>query len=177
MSDNFKTRLREKRLGDASHDYIWQTDPELAALDAVTPPSMNYPEYLSRYTVKLSHPSPGRERFAIETREGEHLGNCTYYAIDNKRGEAEIGIMVGNRDYWDRGYGSDAVTHLIEYIFGQTGLDRLYLKTLVDNTRAQKCFAKCGFTPCGQLKRDNYSFILMELRRDKWRQSQKDIKQ
>ena len=85
--------------------------------------------------------------------------------------------MVGNRDYWDRGYGSDAVTHLIEYIFGQTGLDRLYLKTLVDNTRAQKCFAKCGFTPCGQLKRDNYSFILMELRRDKWRQSQKDIKQ
>ena len=48
MSDNFKTRLREKRLGDAGLDYSWQTDPELAALDAVTPPSMNYPEYLSR---------------------------------------------------------------------------------------------------------------------------------
>jgi len=173
MTDDFKTRLRGKKLGDASHDYSWQTDPELAALDAVTPSPLTYQDYLSRYTVELSYPPSRRERFAIETEEGEHIGNCTYYAVDHKRGEAEIGIMIGNRDYWDKGYGADAVTHLLDHIFGQTRLERLYLKTLVDNTRAQKCFAKCGFTPCGNLKRDNYNFMLMELHRQNWQQQAK----
>ena len=37
MTGDFKTRLREKNLGDAGSDYGWQTDPELAALDAVPP--------------------------------------------------------------------------------------------------------------------------------------------
>ena len=168
MTSDGKTRLREKRLGDASFDYSWQTDPELAALDAVSPLSLSYPDYLARYAVELRYPSARRQRFAIETSDGEHIGNCTYYAINNKRDEAELGIMIGNRDYWDKGYGVDAVTKLLEYIFGQTRLNRIFLKTLVDNTRAQKCFARCGFTPCGHLKRDGYNFILMELNRRQW---------
>lgn len=168
MTDDAKTRLREKGLGDAGHDYRWQTDPELAALDAVSLPSFSYPEYLARYAVELRYPSTQRQRFAVETLDGEHIGNCTYYAINTKRGEAEIGIMIGNRDYWDKGYGVDAVTNLLELIFRETRLNRIYLKTLVDNTRAQKCFSKCGFIPCGHLKRDGYNFILMELHRRQW---------
>ena len=168
MTGDGKTRLREKRLGDAGYDYSWQTDPELAALDAISPLSLSYPDYLARYAVELRHPSPHRQRFAIETSKGEHIGNCTYYAINSRRGEAELGIMIGNRDYWDKGYGADAVTNLLEFIFQKTSLNRIYLKTLVDNTRAQKCFARCGFTPCGHLKRDGYNFILMELHRRQW---------
>ncbi len=173
MTGDGKTRLREKMMGDARCDYSWQTDPELAALDAISPSSLSYPEYLARYAIELRYPSARRQRFAIETLHGEHIGNCTYYAVDHKRGEAEIGIMIGNRDYWDNGYGADAINKLLEYIFGQTRLERLYLKTLVTNTRAQKCFARCGFTPFGQLKRDNYDFILMELHRQKWQQQAK----
>ena len=170
MTGDGKTRLREKMLGDAGYDYSWQTDPELAALDAISPPSLSYPEYLARYALELRYPSARRQRFAIETLHGEHIGNCTYYAIEHKRGEAEIGIMIGNRDYWDKGYGADAINKLLEYIFGQTGLNRIYLKTLVANTRAQKCFTRCGFTPFGNLKRDGYNFMLMELQRRQWRQ-------
>jgi RimJ/RimL family protein N-acetyltransferase len=168
MISQAKTRLREKRLGDADSDYHWQTDPELAALDAVPPQSLSYADYLAHYAVELRHPSGLRQRFAIETLEGEHIGNCTYYAIDHKQGEAELGIMIGNRDYWDKGYGTDAVTNLLEFIFQKTRLNRIYLKTLVTNTRAQKCFAKCGFTPCGHLKQDGYNFVLMELYRQQW---------
>jgi RimJ/RimL family protein N-acetyltransferase len=168
MTSDSKTRLREKRLGDARFDYSWQADPELAALDAVTPLSLSYAEYLARYAVDLRCPSTRRQRFAIETSDGEHIGNCTYYAINHKRGEAELGIMIGNRNYWDKGYGVDAVNNLLELIFRQTRLNRIYLKTLVDNTRAQKCFTKCGFTPCGHLNRDGYNFVLMELNRRQW---------
>jgi RimJ/RimL family protein N-acetyltransferase len=168
MISGDKVKLREKRLADAADDYAWLTDTELAALDAAPLSTTTFPQYLASYTSDLRYPPTIRHQFAIETREGKHIGNCTYYGIDSDKGEAELGIMIGDRDYWDKGYGTDAVTALLEYIFGKTKLNRLYLKTLVNNKRAQKCFAKCGFTPYGHFKKDGYSFILMELNREEW---------
>jgi ribosomal-protein-alanine N-acetyltransferase len=167
-----KTKLRGKRLADAPDDYVWQTDPELAQLDAVSLPTITFQQYLAQYASELRYPPSSRNRFAIETLDGEHIGNCTYYDIDKTRGEAELGIMIGNRSYWDKGYGVDAVTTLINHIFQQTKLNRIYLKTLVSNTRAQKCFTKCGFTPYGRRKRDSYNFVLMELHRKQWQEQQ-----
>ena len=160
-----KIRLRDKRLADALDDYIWRTDPELAHLDAAPLLTATLPQYLSDYTDELRYPSSIRHRFAIETLDGKHIGNCTYYSIDETKGEVELGIMIGNRDYWDKGYGADTVTTLVNYIFRQTNLKRVYLKTLESNSRAQKCFKKCGFSPYGHLVRDGFSFVLMEFNR------------
>jgi len=168
MISGDKVKLRGKRLADAADDYAWLIDAELAALDAAPLPTTTFPQYLADYTSDLRYPPTVRHQFAIETREGKHIGNCTYYGIDNDKSEAELGIMIGDRDYWDQGYGTTAVAALLEYVFGETRLNRLYLKTLVNNKRAQKCFAKCGFTPYGHLKKDGYSFILMELHRGEW---------
>jgi RimJ/RimL family protein N-acetyltransferase len=167
-----KVRLREKRLADAPADYSWQTDPELAEFDAVPVPNTTFQQYLDQYASELLYPSSIRNRFAIETLDGEHIGNCTYYDIDNRRGETELGIVIGNRSYWGKGYGLDAVTNLVNHIFQQTKLHRIYLKTLVSNKRAQKCFTKCGFTPYGHLKKDSYNFVLMELHRKQWAEQQ-----
>jgi RimJ/RimL family protein N-acetyltransferase len=172
MISGDKIKLREKRLADAADDYAWLIDAELAELDAAPLSTTTFPQYLAEYASDLRYPPTIRHQFAIETREGRHIGNCTYYGIDSDKGEAELGIMIGNRDYWDKGYGADAVAALLEYVFGKTKLNRLYLKTLVDNKRAQKCFAKCGFTPYGHLKKDGYSFILMELNREEWEKRQ-----
>jgi ribosomal-protein-alanine N-acetyltransferase len=165
MTINKKVRLREKRLDDAALDYAWKTDAELAKLDAAPVLSIGFQQYLADYADELRHSPPNRERFAIETPDGEHIGNCTYYAIDNNKGEAELGIMIGNRTYWGKGYGASAVSALVRHIFKNTKLTRIYLKTLISNKRAQRCFAKCGFTPCGRLNYDGYNFVLMELRR------------
>jgi RimJ/RimL family protein N-acetyltransferase len=163
-----KVKLREKKVADAARDFAWQTDTELADLDAAPRTNMSFQTYLAEYTREISFPVHTRRRFAIETLEDIHIGNCTYYSIDDKRGEAELGIMIGNRDYWDRGYGTSAVTALVGHIFQQTPLNRIYLKTLETNARAQKCFSRCGFTPYGHIKRDGYSFLLMELDRQHW---------
>lgn len=167
-----KIKLRGKRLADAPDDYAWQTDPKLAQLDAVPLSTTTFPQYLSDYASELRYPPPIRHRFAIETLEGKHIGNCTYYGIDKTNGEAELGIMIGNRDYWDKGYGADAVTTLVNRIFRQTKLNRIYLKTLNSNTRAQKCFQKCGLIPYGHLNKDGYNFVLMELHRKQWLEQQ-----
>jgi len=173
MITGSKVRLRPKKLADALDDYTWQTDPELAQLDATPPSTVTFPQYLSDYAGVLKFPSPAKHEFAIETLDGKHIGHCAYYAIDQDKGEAELGIMIGNRDYWDKGYGSDAVATLISYIFRKTNLKRTYLKTLDLNTRAQKCFKKCGFVAYGRRIRDGKSFILMELHRSNWQDQQR----
>lgn len=170
-----KIRLREKRLADALDDYSWQADFELARLDAASQLTMTFPQYLSDYTSELRYVSPTRHPFAVEVLDGKHIGNCVYYGVDETKGEAELGIVIGNRNYWDKGYGTDAVITLVSYIFRQTNLNRIYLKTLDWNDRAQKCFQKCGFTPYGHMVRDGFSFVLMEIRRKQWEEHKTKI--
>lgn len=163
-----KVILRDKRLADARDDYTWQTDPELARLDAAPQLAISFSRYLLDYTIDLRYSSLSRCQFAIDTLNGKHIGNCVYYDINETKGQAELGIMIGNRDYWDKGYGSDAVASLLNHIFRRTNLKRVYLKTLYSNQRAQKCFQKCGFTPCGYLNKGGYGFVLMEVYRNQW---------
>jgi RimJ/RimL family protein N-acetyltransferase len=166
MTTDNKVKLREKRLADAAADYAWKTDPELAQLDAAPLPGISFQHYLAEYLRELRHPPPGRERFAIETLDGKHIGNCTYYGIDAAKGEAELGIIIGDRDYWGKGYGASAINALVSHIFQHTKLNRLYLKTLASNIRAHKCFKKCGFITYGHMNCDGYNFVLMELYRE-----------
>lgn len=166
-----KVVLREKRLDDAANDYAWRCDDELAGLDAT--PALRHPfaEFLAEYTQELRYPSPRRRRFAIENLEGKHIGNLMYYDIDEGKGQAELGIMIGDRDHWNRGFGTDAITTLLEHIFSTTTLERIYLNTLDWNLRAQRCFEKCGFIPCGRAKRYNGTFVIMEIYRSSWQRA------
>ena len=163
-----KIILREKTLASAWNDYTWETDSELAQLDAAPTVTTTFSQYLSDYANELHTPFPTSHHFAVDTSDGKHIGNCSYYNVSEAKGEAELGIMIGNRDYWDKGYGTDAVTTLVNYIFSQTNLNRIYLETLESNIRAQKCFQKCGFTPYGHLGKDGFSFVLMEIYRNQW---------
>ena len=88
-----------------------------------------------------------------------------YYNINERNREAELGIMIGDRSYWDKGYGSDTVTILVGHIFKTTKLERVYLKTLSSNIRAQTCFEKCGFSPLKGANRGGHRFLVMELYR------------
>ena len=171
-----KIKLRDKRLSDARNDYQWQTNPELVQLDATPLLTISYPDYLLDYTTALQYQATIRHAFAIETHDGKHIGNCVYYNVNETKSEAELGIMLGACDYWDRGYGADAVATLVNHIFQQTNLKRIYLKTLDLNQRAQKCFQKCGFTPCGRMVRDGYNFVLMELHRKQWGERKSEVK-
>jgi RimJ/RimL family protein N-acetyltransferase len=163
-----RIRLCKKQLGDAADDYAWKTDPELAELDASSPLNISFSEYLFMYISELRMATPAKYEFSIETVNGEHIGNCAYYNINRIKGEAEIGIMLGNRQYWDRGYGTEAIISLVDYVFDHLKLKRVHLKTLDYNKRAQNCFIKCGFTPYGCKNTDGYNFVLMELCREKW---------
>jgi RimJ/RimL family protein N-acetyltransferase len=171
-----RIQIRRKSLADAKEDYAWQADAELARLDATGPLQMTYQKYLSEYTFELCYPSANRCEFAVDTLDGEHIGNCVYYNTNTSESRTEMGIMIGNRDFWNQGYGSEIVNTLLDYIFNNLKINRIYLTTLVWNTRAQKCFRKSGFKEAGQVERDHQNFLLMSINRDDWEKLCRQIK-
>ena len=167
--------LRDKRLEDAEQDYIWRSDPELARLDAAYPLTMAYDRYLKIFQDQIKFPTPGSHHFAAETFEGKFIGNCMYYDLDSVNMEAELGIVIGDRDYWGNSFGYDAVTTLLEYMFSVRELKRVYLHTLEWNERAQRCFNKCGFNTVRPVRRMSHDFLLMEVLREDWLSNAKRI--
>ena len=162
------TVLRSKSMDDAEADYSWRIDPELARLDATRPVTLTFTEYLRYHRDDVNYPSPWSVRMAIDTLDGRHIGNSMYYDINTEKSQCELGIMIGDRDYWSQGYGTDVIKTALARIFTNTELERVYLHTLTHNLRAQKSFAKAGFTPVRKVKRDGYEFVLMEIWRREW---------
>ena len=167
--------LRDKRVEDAESDYIWRSDPELAKLDAAYPLTMHYDRYLRMFEDQLRYPTPGSHHFGIDVAEGRLIGNCMYYDLDSVNREAELGIVIGDKEYWSGSYGYDAVVTLLEYMFTERNLKRVYLHTLEWNDRAQKCFNRCGFNVLRPVRRMGQDFLLMEVLREEWEEKGEEL--
>ena len=94
----------------------------------------------------------GRMVFTILTKEGRPIGNTGIEQISWKYRRATVGIMIGEKECWGKGYGSDAITTLLRYCFEELGMRRVELITDSDNHRAQKAYRKCGFQVEGLLR-------------------------
>lgn len=166
-----KVILRPKSVEDTEDDYRWRVDEELSRLDAAPPLRMSYEEFRSMAESELRYPVAWTRRFAIVDPVRQlHIGNCMYYDIDYARKQTELGILVGERDYWSHGYGTDAVMTMLRHIFEETPITKVYLHTLDWNVRAQKSFAKCGFVFVKKVRRDGQWFHYMEVTKDAWLQ-------
>ena len=160
--------LRSKRVADAWNDFQWRSDPELAKLDAAVPMNLKFMDFERFYQEDLRKVNRRSLRFAIENENGVHIGNCMCYDYNERRKQAEFGIMIGDRNYWGKGYGTDAVKTLLEHIFTSTDIRRLYLHTLASNVRAQRAFENVGFRRYDHIWREGKSFVQMEILAHEW---------
>ena len=160
--------IREKRPEDIPDEYAWRIDEELSRLDATRPLNMSYEDFYRYSKEDISFPSAISKRLAVDTDDGRHIGNIMYYDLDRRKGEAELGIMIGEKRYWSQGYGTEIVGVILAYLFKEIRLNRVYLHTLSWNFRAQRCFAKAGFREVKTVRRSGQDFILMESLRESW---------
>ena len=166
--EGIKINLRSKKIEDAEQDYEWRSDPELSALDATVPINISLREYISHFKDELKYPVPWSVKYAIETKEGNLIGNIMYYDIDPIDKEAEIGIIIGDKSFLGKGYGTDALSTLASYVFDTTNIILLYLHTLTTNERAIKAFKKVGFKESGPVRKEGMNFIKMNLLKEDW---------
>lgn len=116
--------------------------------------------------------------FSIYAR-GDHrlIGNCRIGPVDAKNRSAPVGIVIGEREYWGRGYGTDAMGLLLEFGFDELNLHRIHLNVYPFNDRAIRCYRKLGFTEEGRsrdalFRGGRYWDVLhMSLLAPQWRQA------
>jgi len=74
-----------------------------------------------------------------------HIGNIKIEKIDNKLKCGCLGIMIGNKNYRSKGYGTKIINFFCKYSFDTLNLNLILLGVLKENIRAIKCYLKCGY--------------------------------
>jgi RimJ/RimL family protein N-acetyltransferase len=112
--------------------------------------------------------------FAIETKDGLHIGNCGLHQASPEHRDAEAGIMIGDKAYWSKGYGSDALATLLRFGFQEMNLHRVGLRVYDFNARAIASYRKCGFVEEGRMREAQYQdgayhdIVVMSVLRNEW---------
>jgi len=159
--------LRPPREPDVEAVYSWDRDPELAAWTGRSPIAISLSAARRDYLARWEDPSV--KTFIIEA-SGDPIGMATLY--DFRRDGCELGIKIGPGNLRGRGYATEAVTLLLDYVFDTLGLGAVRGSTLAHNDRMQRVFEKNGFEQVGDgtlLSRyDNrrYTEIFYERRRE-----------
>ena len=95
----------------------------------------------------------GSYNFAIEDIETKkYIGGCGIQEVNWLSRVATVGIMIGDKEYWGKGYGTDAMKVLMDFIFNKMNIRKIRLSTFSFNMRARKSYEKCGFEVEGILK-------------------------
>jgi RimJ/RimL family protein N-acetyltransferase len=92
----------------------------------------------------------------IQTLEGAPIGSCGLHSDHAQSRCAELGISIGEKEYWGQGYGADAVLTLCGFGFGQMNLHRIWLRVFDFNARGKRCYEKCGFQQEGRMREAVY---------------------
>lgn len=133
----------------------WINDPEVTRTLATYRP---WNELREREWFQGNYKDDREIVLAITLKENDkHLGNIGLHAIQWKDRQAELGIMIGEREEWDKGYGAEAIGLMLEYGFERLGLHRIYLRVYGHNPRAQRCYEKAGFRREGVMRESVFS--------------------
>lgn len=91
--------------------------------------------------------------FAIVAKEpGLHIGNIKLGGIDWIHRFADLGIMIGDKEYWNKGYGEEACKLLLKFAFENLNLRTVTLGVYGNHIAGQKAYEKVGFQTDGKIK-------------------------
>ncbi|MBU9721647.1 MULTISPECIES: GNAT family N-acetyltransferase [Bacillaceae] len=154
-SDLPKVQVRELTLDDVEDRYQWCLDKEVTK-------HLNMPEKYPPFSKdetrswveKCINKTNGYEQKAIVTEGGKHIGWVDLKNIDKMNKHAELGIAIGDKEYWGKGFGLAAMKEMLLWGFNELGLNKIWLRVEVDNEKAIKSYIRMGYVEEGILRQD-----------------------
>ncbi len=150
-------QLRELNVLDADDRYRWMLDPEvtrhLNMPDKYPPFSKEETEGWIKMCIAKSN---GYEQKAILAEDGRHIGWIDLKNIDRPNRHAELGIAIGEKAYWGKGYGLAAMNEMLSWGFGELNLNKIWLRVEVDNAQAIASYRRIGYIEEGILRQDRW---------------------
>jgi RimJ/RimL family protein N-acetyltransferase len=149
------TILRAIERNDIRQLWEWMQDEETMRYRDYPAPPASMAEACRQYEESLADKKENL-RLAIAIPDDELIGEIALRNIDRRCGLADFTIAIGNKDYWGKGYGTDATWALMHYAFQQLNLRRITLYVHDFNRRAIRAYEKCGFRKEGVMRDAHY---------------------
>lgn len=153
---------------------VWINDPEVTANLLIESPISRLRE--EAWFKEAALGQPNQMHFAIETLDGEHIGTSGIHNIDYRNGICHTGSLIGRKDLWNKGFGTDATAVRARYVFEVLGLRLAFSSILEGNEASLRMQEKNGYVIYGRApqkywKRGRYrDEILTVLSRERWQQ-------
>ncbi|MFC7322082.1 GNAT family N-acetyltransferase [Halobacillus campisalis] len=176
--------LRPVSREDLAHLYRWANDEKLtqqgsgssAALQNNNPKEAIEAHYENNLT---SHDmwTHGKVFIVYTLATDEVIGKCDFRQVNPITRSAEIGLNIGERSFWGKGYGQDIIKTMLKHLFYTLNVRRVQLDTWSGNHQAIRLYEKCGFKHEGKLRQNEfidgeyYDTVLMGLLREEYKES------
>ncbi|MDO8558219.1 MAG: GNAT family protein [bacterium] len=109
----------------------------------------NYDENMKEYYERIIKSRTNLILAIVDRGTDRHIGNVALQDIDFLNQNAELAVIIGDKDFWSRGVGYDACSLIMTHGFTELNLHRMYCGTFGDNVGMQKLALKLGFKPEG----------------------------
>lgn len=158
MIEGKMINLRAREMGDLDRNHRWMNDGEVTRHL-----SMRYPISLAAEEAWMSAGASQPMAFgagvffAIETKDGQHIGNISFHEMSAEQRKARLGVVIGEQSHWSKGYGTDAMLTFLRFAFDEMNLHRVDLTVDADNPRAIACYRKCGFVEEVRMRQARYT--------------------
>jgi RimJ/RimL family protein N-acetyltransferase len=180
IGEQIRFRAIEKE--DLLNFVKWLNDPEVRhGLSMILPFSLAEEE---GWFAGLSKRPPFEKPLAIEIQpdpqvdEWIFVGNCGLFGIDWQNRFAEVGIFIGEKGYWNQGFGTKSIRLILRYGFEDLNLHRIWLRVFETNQRAIRSYEKAGFTLEGKFRQAQYldgkyvDVMIMSMLKTEWQDHQ-----
>lgn len=171
-----RIRLRAAEREDIPRFVAWLNDPEVRQFLLLSLPLSKADEE-GWFERMQAEPQP-EHVLVIEIRDGQDwkpIGNTSFMDINWISRSAEIGIFIGEKAFWNQGYGRETMRLMLKHGFETLNLHRIQLRVFEHNLRGIKAYEHAGFQHEGcqreALYADGryYDILLMSVLRGEWK--------
>jgi RimJ/RimL family protein N-acetyltransferase len=143
--------LRPVEMGDAPLFGRWVNDPRIRDYIINYLPMTLIEE--EDWVKKLGDKKPDAFVMTIVTKEGRPIGNMGVHRINWRDRHCTTGALIGEPEYWNKGYGTEAKLLLLKHLFDSLNLNKVCSQAIAFNKRSIAYSMKCGYKEEGRLRR------------------------
>jgi aminoglycoside 6'-N-acetyltransferase len=151
-------------LRDNSADYAlllkWLSNPDVCEYYEGRTKLFTMAEIKDKFMERAKGIDPQRVRVGIIQAQGKSIGFLQFYSTDLRdydacaniaeskyRSPYGMDIVIGDTNYWNKGFGTAIMRQTMKFLFKREGADLILIDPQTWNKRAIRCYEKCGFTP------------------------------
>ena len=150
-----KVILRPIRSDDVDRWMIWMNDRQITR-NLCNRGIYGYTREQEEEFFRAAQEMQDQVIFSIDTIDGIHVGTVGLHRINREWSNAELGILIGDKNRWGQGLCTDALRLMVAFAFGSMNLHRVFLYVNSENVGGIRCYEKAGFSREGVLREHRY---------------------